>query len=71
MRRAIRSGNEQPGGITGYPSERLFEEVAFVGYYLHWPYEEIMLMDHRERQRWVAETSRINERLNEMAKGGG
>jgi len=46
----------------------LYEEVAFIGYYLHWPYEQIMSMDHRERQRWVTETSRINERLNDAAK---
>jgi hypothetical protein len=24
-----------------------------------------MQLDHRERQRWVAEVARINERLNE------
>jgi hypothetical protein len=35
--------------------------VAFVAYYLHWPYEQIMQMEHRERQRWVAEISQINQ----------
>jgi hypothetical protein len=25
-----------------------------------------MAMDHKERQRWVAEVSRMNERLNEQ-----
>jgi hypothetical protein len=53
--------------MTGYPSDRLYEEVAFLAYYLHWPYEQIVSMDHRERQRWVAETSRINQRLNDAA----
>jgi hypothetical protein len=51
-----------------YPSERLFEEVAYVSYYLHWPYREVMGMDHRERQRWVAEIARINERINEESR---
>lgn len=51
--------------MTGYPSERLFEEVAYLAYYFHWPYHEVMSMEHRERQRWVAEAARINERLNE------
>lgn len=51
--------------MKGYPSERLFEEVAFLGYYMHWPYDEIMNMDHRERQRWVEQTALINQRLNE------
>jgi len=54
--------------LTGYPSEVLYEEVAFVAYYLHWPYQQIMALDHRERQRWVSEVSRVNQRLNEAAR---
>ena len=68
LRGEIRSRDERLGGVTGYPSDRLYEEVAFLGYYLHWPYEQIMSMEHCERQRWVSETSRINQRLNEVAK---
>lgn len=56
--------------MIGYPSERLFEEVAFIAYYLHWPYEQIMSLDHRERRKWLAEISRINQRLNETAEAG-
>lgn len=48
-----------------YPSERLFEEVAYIAYHLHWPYDQIMRLDHRERQHWVAEVARINTRLQE------
>ncbi len=47
-----------------YPSQRLFEEVAYIAYYLHWPHDQIMQMEHRERQRWVAEIARINQHLN-------
>jgi len=50
-----------------YPSDRLFEEVAYLAYYLHWPYDQVMQLDHRERLRWVAEVARINQRLNEAA----
>jgi uncharacterized protein DUF6760 len=56
--------------MMGYPSDRLFEEVAFLAYYVHWPHDEILRLEHRERQRWVAEVARINERLNEEARGG-
>jgi hypothetical protein len=52
-----------------YPSERLVEEVAYLAYYLHWPHDQIMNMSHRERQQWVAETARINSRLNDLAVG--
>lgn len=53
-----------------YPSERLYEEVAHIARYLHWSHDQIMALDHRERQAWVAEVSRANERLNEFAKPG-
>lgn len=52
--------------MTRYPSERLAEEVAYLAYYLHWSHDEIMQMDHRERQRWVEQVARINQRWNEQ-----
>jgi len=54
--------------MIGYPSDTLFEEVAFIAYYLHWPYEQIMAFDHLERQRWVGEVSRINQQMNDAVK---
>ncbi|MGE3539962.1 MAG: DUF6760 family protein [Candidatus Tectimicrobiota bacterium] len=44
--------------------ERLYEEVAFIAYHFHWPHDEIMAMEHRERRRWCAEISQINRRLS-------
>ena len=55
--------------MTRYPSDRLHEEVAYIAYYAHWPYDQIMQLEHRERQRWVAEIGRINQRL-QGARGG-
>jgi hypothetical protein len=51
--------------MMGYPSDRLFEEVAYLAYHFHWPCDEILRLEHRERRRWVAEVARINRRLNE------
>ena len=51
--------------MTRYPSDRLHEEVAYLSYHFHWPYQQVMRLDHRERQRWVGELARINQRLNE------
>lgn len=53
-----------------YPRDALYEEMAFIAYYLHWPPEQILGLEHPERRRWVAEVSRINEQLN-GGKGGG
>ncbi|HIH44099.1 MAG TPA: hypothetical protein HA257_03175 [Candidatus Methanoperedenaceae archaeon] len=49
--------------MTGYPLNRLYEEVAFIAYHFHWSFEEIVNMEHRERQRWCEEISGINRRL--------
>ena len=53
--------------MIGDPSDRLFEEVAYIAYHFHWPHGQIMNLDHRERQRWVEEIAKINKRLNEAA----
>lgn len=62
MRAPVRGGAF--GGIIGYPLDRLYEEVAFIAYHFHWSHEEIMNMEHRERQRWVEEISKINRQLS-------
>jgi uncharacterized protein DUF6760 len=54
--------------VTGYPLDALYEEMAFIGYYLHWPQEELLRLEHGERRRWVAEISRINGELTEQAR---
>ena len=54
----------------GYPSERLFEEVAYIAYHFHWAQEQIFQLEHRDRQRWVAEIARINQRLTDGERNG-
>jgi hypothetical protein len=53
--------------VIGHPSDELFEEVAYVAFHFHWPYEDVMGLDHLERRQWVAEISKLNARLNEEA----
>lgn len=38
--------------------------MSFLAYYLHWPVDDLMNMDHRERRRWCEEVSSINQKLN-------
>ena len=40
-----------------------------MGYYLHWGYEELMAMEHRERLRFCREVSRINDQMNQDPQG--
>ena len=37
-----------------------------MGFHFHWPHHEILALEHGERQRWVSEIARINQRLNEQ-----
>jgi hypothetical protein len=64
MRAQVRGGSRIPGGIIGYPLDKLYEEVAFIAYHFHWSFEEIMNMEHRDRQRWAEEISSINRQLS-------
>ncbi|RQG88104.1 hypothetical protein EA462_14250 [Natrarchaeobius halalkaliphilus] len=48
-----------------YPTERLYEEIAFVAYYFNWSRQEILELPHWERQRWCRNISQINEQKNE------
>ncbi|MDD2620761.1 MAG: hypothetical protein PHC92_08865 [Syntrophomonadaceae bacterium] len=53
------------GGIKSYPADKIYQEVAFIAYYMHWPHDQIMSMEHRDRRRWCEEISQINRRLND------
>ncbi|MEG0780357.1 MAG: DUF6760 family protein [Oscillospiraceae bacterium] len=51
-----------------YPAEKIYEETAFLGYYMHWSREEVLRLNHLERLRWCKEVSHINEKLNDEDK---
>lgn len=47
-----------------YASDRLWEEVAYVAYYLHWSFAEILALDHLTRERLIVEIGKINEAVS-------
>ena len=49
-----------------YGAERVLEEVSYVAYHFHWPLDDILDLEHPDRQRFVAEIGRLNSRA-----GGG
>ena len=51
-------------GMSLYPQDRLYQEMAFLAYYLHWSDEVLMGLDHWERRRWCREVSAINKKLS-------
>jgi transcriptional antiterminator len=50
--------------IAGYSLSQIYEEIAFIAYHFHWSHEEIVNMEHKERQKWVREISQINQNLS-------
>ena len=67
MRTHIRGGSRAAGGVLGYPLNALYEEVAYLGYYLHWGHDTVIDMEHADRRRWCEEVAKINRKLNESA----
>ena len=61
-------GDGLPGVIRGYPVDLVYDEVAFIAYYFHWNYNDIMSMDHAERRKWCKIISKMNAQMNEKAK---
>lgn len=51
------------GGVISYPSNLLYEEVAFIAFHFHWSQDNILNLEHHARQRWVTEINKINQQL--------
>ena len=47
-----------------YPQERMYQEMTFLSYYLHWSRDEVMRLNHLERRRWCREVSAVNKKLS-------
>ena len=48
-----------------YAADRLWEEVAYVAYYLHWSLDSILDLEHPVRQRVIHEVGSINTKLTD------
>jgi hypothetical protein len=48
-----------------YAPDRLFEEVAYVAYYLHWGMDSILDLEHPVRRRFIEEIGSINRQREE------
>jgi hypothetical protein len=43
-----------------YAADRLWSEVAYVAYYLHWSFDQILDLEHGVRTRIIDEIGTIN-----------
>ena len=53
-----------------YPQERIYQEMTFLSYYLHWSRDEVMRLNHLERRRWCREVSAVNAESREGKQDG-
>jgi hypothetical protein len=62
----VHGGVRPAGGIVSYPLEQLHEEVAYIAYHFHWPLDQILSMEHRDRRLWAEKIADINRKLTEV-----
>ncbi|WP_412740981.1 DUF6760 family protein [Krasilnikovia sp. MM14-A1259] len=48
-----------------YATDHLWEEVAYVAYYLHWSFDQILDLEHGVRARVVGEIGKIHAQRDE------
>lgn len=48
-----------------YATDRVWEEVAYVAYYLHWDLDKILDLEHPVRTRVITEIGKIHTRASE------
>lgn len=53
----------EPAVLTT-PTDRLWEEIVYIAYYLHWSFDSILELDHLSRARVIQEIGNINIRIS-------
>ncbi|MFI5987767.1 DUF6760 family protein [Streptomyces sp. NPDC051555] len=48
-----------------FPQDRLWEEITYLAYYLHWSPDTLTGLEHSVRQRYVREVARMNTRISQ------
>ena len=53
-----------------YPVEVLWQEIAYLAYHLHWPFDTLLDLEHGDRIRLLQEVGTLNERAWQGVRGG-
>ena len=51
-----------------YPTEALWQEIAYLAYHLHWPMDDLLDIEHMDRVRMVRAVVSLNERAWQTAR---
>ena len=61
MSTRLQTGTRPSGGLVSYPAADLQAEVAFLSMQVHWTLEEILTLEHRDRNRWIDQINDLTE----------
>jgi Family of unknown function (DUF6760) len=53
-----------------YPTEALWQEVAYLAYHLHWSLDDLLDLEHADRARLVHAVASLNARAWEAVRQG-
>jgi hypothetical protein len=45
-----------------YPTDAIWQEIAYLAYHLHWPLEDLLDLEHMDRVRMVRAVVALNAR---------
>ena len=48
--------------------DEVWDEIAYLGYHLHWDFERLLDLEHRDRDRLVESVASLNDRAWERAR---
>lgn len=51
-----------------YPTEALWQEIAYLAYHLHWTVDDLLDLEHLDRVRMIRAVSSLNERAWEAVR---
>jgi len=51
-----------------YPTEALWQELAYLAYHLHWDLDQLLDLEHHDRARLVRAVASLNARAWEAVK---
>jgi hypothetical protein len=56
--------------VKRYPTEALWDEIAYLAYHLHWDLDTLLDLEHADRVRLVEAVADLNRRAWEEVRSG-
>lgn len=51
-----------------YPETALWDEIAFLAYHLHWSFDDLLDLEHRNRTRMVRRITELDKQTGDRSK---